>query len=74
METRYQVVSRAFLDCPDWEVLGDHVPIGKVYRIGDVQSFGMLNTLTGEFRNVTCGWDLDTGGWIPLDTMRLLES
>ena len=67
-------MSRALRDRPDWQILDDHVPIGKVYRIRGYQRAMMMNVDTGESRWVMCGWDVDEHAWIPLDTMRLVES
>ena len=76
MIVSYRVVSLAFTDRPDWEVLGDHVPIGKVYHILDasIQSCTMINKLTGERRAVIAGLDIETGRYIPLDTLELIDS
>lgn len=76
MIVSYRVVSLAFTDRPDWEVLGDHVPIGKVYHILDesIKRCTLMNKLTLERREVTAGIDIETGRYIPLDTLELIDS
>ena len=76
MIVSYRVVSLAFKDQPDWQVLNDDVPIGKVYHILDstIQTCVMFDKPTGRRRAVTAGVDTETRCMIPLDTMELIES
>lgn len=69
----YRVVSLSFPDRPDWQVLDDHVPIGQVYTVDQIKTAFMTNS-RGETRQVVVGRDVTCGQWIPLDTMRLVES
>lgn len=76
MIVRYRVRSRCFSDRPDWQVLDDHVPIGKIYRIDDatIQTAWMFNIDLNEGRHVLAGIDMECGRAIPLDTMELVEA
>ena len=72
-----RLVRRTFADRPDWEVINDDVPIGKLYKVAvTIPLFRrgtIFNKLTGESRDVDCVFVIDQQGNPGMMVMDVLE-
>lgn len=61
-----KLVRHAFEDRPDWIVIKESVPLGKIYNVVPApkryQTGVLVNTITGEKRNVSLVMSVDENG------------
>lgn len=62
---------------PDWIIVDESVPIGKQYRVGILNPLTrkgvIINTLTGERREVDCIFVIDDNGGMGMMVAEMLE-
>ena len=56
------------------QFLNETVPVGKTYLVdmATTREFGWVNLDAGLQRPLRCVWDVEAGGWLPLDLLEVL--
>lgn len=72
-----KLVRRHFKDRPDWQIIGDEVPLGKRYRVGILHPLTrkgiIINTETNERRVVDCIFVIDDNNSMGMMVAEMLE-